>query len=137
MPFPFAFQALLDLPRPFQSPKQLIRILEPGAGEWILEIGPGVGVHALAVALSVAGKGTLGGAARRSIGRCEYPFSAGDAARLPYPPRTFDGAYLIGTLGEIPDRDGALRELAPVLKPAGRLVIGEMPSIPISCHSDL
>ena len=53
-------------------------------------------------------------------------FRQTDAARLPYLPRTFDGAYLIGTLGEIPDRDGALRELFRVLKPKGRLVIGEI-----------
>jgi ubiquinone/menaquinone biosynthesis C-methylase UbiE len=49
---------------------------------------------------------------------------SGDA--LPYPDGTFDGAYLIGVLGEIPDGRAALRELRRVLKPQGRLVIGEV-----------
>ena len=38
---------------------------------------------------------------------------------------TFDAAYLVATLGEVPDRDTALRELRRVLKPGGRLVVGE------------
>jgi ubiquinone/menaquinone biosynthesis C-methylase UbiE len=50
----------------------------------------------------------------------------GDAQALPYPSHTFDGAYMIGTLGEIPDEAAALRELRRVLKPRGRLVIGEV-----------
>ncbi len=48
-----------------------------------------------------------------------------DATSLPYPDETFDGAYLIGVLGEIPDRDAALGELRRVLRLHGRLVIGE------------
>jgi ubiquinone/menaquinone biosynthesis C-methylase UbiE len=50
----------------------------------------------------------------------------GDARRLPYPDASFDGAYLIGVLGEIPDEDAALRELRRVLRPNGRLVVGEI-----------
>ncbi|WP_367025433.1 methyltransferase domain-containing protein [Methylococcus sp. ANG] len=49
----------------------------------------------------------------------------GNARQLPYPDRTFDAAYLIGVLGEIPDAVMALRELRRVLKPDGRLVISE------------
>ena len=33
---------------------------------------------------------------------------------------------LITVLGEIPDQDAALREIARVLKPEGRLVVGEL-----------
>ena len=45
--------------------------------------------------------------------------------RLPYPDETFDAAYLVATLGEIPDQRRALGELRRVLKPGGRLVVGE------------
>jgi len=50
----------------------------------------------------------------------------GDAQQLPYPPETFDAAYLIGVLGEIPDPLAALRQLRRVLKRSGRLVISEL-----------
>ncbi len=38
---------------------------------------------------------------------------------------TFDAAFLITVLGEIPDQEEALEELARVLKPGGRLVVGD------------
>ena len=49
----------------------------------------------------------------------------GDVQSLPYPDATFDAAYLVATLGEVPDKDAALRELRRVLKSGGRLVVGE------------
>lgn len=49
----------------------------------------------------------------------------GDAERLPYPDACFDAVYLIGVLGEVPNRMAALREFRRVLKPDGRLVVGE------------
>jgi ubiquinone/menaquinone biosynthesis C-methylase UbiE len=50
----------------------------------------------------------------------------GDAQKLPYADRTFDAAYLIGVLGEIPDASAALQEVRRVLKTSGRLVISEL-----------
>jgi len=49
----------------------------------------------------------------------------GHAQMLPYADRTFDAAYLVTVLGEIPDELAALRELRRVLKREGRLVLGE------------
>ncbi len=45
---------------------------------------------------------------------------------MPYPDGTFDAACMTVVLGEIPDQDAALRELHRVLKPGGRLVVGEL-----------
>ena len=50
----------------------------------------------------------------------------GDATALPYDDGSFDAAVLTCVLGEIPDQAAALREIARVLKPDGRLVVGEL-----------
>jgi ubiquinone/menaquinone biosynthesis C-methylase UbiE len=44
----------------------------------------------------------------------------------PDPSHSFDAAYLVGVLGEIPDPPAALRQLHRVLKPSGRLVVSEV-----------
>ena len=139
VPFPYTFRWFLQiLPRPAQSPTRLAQILQPRTGEHLLEIGPGIGTHALPMASAVGPYGVLDvldvqremlEAVRRrasTAGITNIEARESDAAHLPYPDRTFDGAYLISVLGEIPDSDGALRELARVLKPTGRLVIGEL-----------
>lgn len=50
----------------------------------------------------------------------------GDARDLPYESESFDGIFLVTVLGEIPDRRLALSEIHRVLKPSGRLVVGEL-----------
>jgi ubiquinone/menaquinone biosynthesis C-methylase UbiE len=45
---------------------------------------------------------------------------------MPYEDGSFDAAYLVTVLGEVPDQDAALRELARVIRPGGRLVVGEL-----------
>jgi ubiquinone/menaquinone biosynthesis C-methylase UbiE len=50
----------------------------------------------------------------------------GNAEQLPYGDGAFDAAYLITVLGEIPHPDQALRELRRVVKPAGRIIVGEL-----------
>ena len=62
-------------------------------------------------------------AARRSIGTISPHLASAEA--LPFPDGHFDAAYLVTVLGEIPRPAAALAELRRVLKPGGRLVIGE------------
>ncbi len=137
-PMPHRFRGVLFLPRGPHSSAHLHRILEPRAGERILEIGPGVGIHAVPMAAALVPGGVLEAmdaqvamladlehrADRASV--TNIVTTQGNAQRLPYVDRSFDAAYLIGVLGEVPDGDAALRELRRVLKPDGRLIIGEM-----------
>jgi SAM-dependent methyltransferase len=137
-PMPYALRWTLRVPRGGHSPEHVLRILEPRGGEHILEVGPGVGVHALPVASAIAPDGKLDvldvqremldDVMRRAVaaGVTNLEPRLAGADRLPYPDGVFDAAYLIGVLGEIPDQAAALRELRRVLKPVGRLVIGEV-----------
>jgi len=50
----------------------------------------------------------------------------GDAASLPYPDAGFDAVVLTTVLGEIPDQRAAMAEIGRVLRPGGRLVVGEL-----------
>lgn len=135
---PSAMRWFLLAPRPFQSSQHVIRILDPKRGERLLEIGAGIGVHAIPIGSSIAPDGVLdvldvqqemlNDLVRRAskAGITNIVPTQGDARKLPYPDCSFDGAYLIGVLGEIPDQDVALQELRRVLKPTGRVVIGEV-----------
>ncbi len=103
----------------------------------VLEVGPGAGYYSLDVARQIAPNGRLDvldlqqpmldELMRRAAmaGTANVVATQGDARDLPFPDATFDAAFLVATLGEIPDRDRALRELRRVLKPGGRLVVGE------------
>ncbi|MCW5893452.1 MAG: methyltransferase domain-containing protein [bacterium] len=136
-PMPFALRFVLYLPRWPLSVARLRRILAPRSGERLLELGPGVGIYAVPVAAALAG-GRLDaldvqpemlavlGRRARAAGVGNVVARQGDAQRLPYADASFDGAYLIGVLGEVPDPDAALRELRRVLKPDARLVVGEV-----------
>ena len=137
-PMPHGLRWVLYLPRGFQTASRLEAILRPRRGERMLEVGPGVGIHTLPIASSLAPSGVIdvldaqqemiadlmGRATRAGIGNIRAV--RGDAQRLPYPDHSFDAAYLISVLGEVPDEVVALRELHRVLKPDGRLVIGEI-----------
>ena len=50
----------------------------------------------------------------------------GDATALPYEDASMDAVVLIAVLGEIPEPLLALREIRRVLKPDGRLLVGEL-----------
>jgi len=116
----------------------LERVLAPRPGEHMLEVGPGTGIYSIPVAKALGSDGSLDvidvqqemldevAANARAAGVVNVTATRGDARTLPYPDAAFDAAYLVGVLGEIPDEAAALRELRRVLKPTGRLVVGEV-----------
>ena len=136
--FPYFARSILDVPRPLITRRRLLEILAPAQGEHILEIGPGSGYYTLPVAARLAPEGTLEILDIRqrfldhTTKRARMDHLAnviptlGDAGRLPYPDGCFDAAYLVTAVGEIPKPDAALRELRRVLKPDGRLIVGEI-----------
>jgi ubiquinone/menaquinone biosynthesis C-methylase UbiE len=103
----------------------------------MLEIGPGIGHHALPTAEALGPDGRLDVldvqpemlaalTARAEARGCRnVTATPGDAHALPYPDDAFDAAYLVTVLGEIPDPVRALRELGRVVKRGGRIVVGE------------
>jgi ubiquinone/menaquinone biosynthesis C-methylase UbiE len=134
---PYNQRFWVEAPHPFITRKRLREALAPQPGETILEIGPGTGYYSLDVAEWIA-PGTLhvfdlqqemlDHTMRRAGERQIHNIAPtqGDARRLPYDDATFDAAYLVAVLGEIPDQEKALAELRRVLKPNGRLVVGEL-----------
>ena len=134
---PYGLSFSLELPRPFITRPRLREILVPEPGERVLEVGPGTGYYGLHVARWLEPEGTLDvldiqqemldHTARRAreLGISNIVPLRGDAQKLPYPDDCLDAAYLNFVLGEISDQDATLRELRRILKPGGRLVIGE------------
>jgi ubiquinone/menaquinone biosynthesis C-methylase UbiE len=134
---PYGLRFSLALPRPFLTRLRLRQILSPEPGQRVLEVGPGTGYYSLHAARWLEPGGTLevldiqqemlDHTTRRAqaLGISNIIPTLGDAQALPYPDDRFDAAYLVATLGEVPDKERALHELGRVLKPGGRLVVGE------------
>ena len=135
---PYSQRFWVEAPHPFITRSRLREILDPQPGERLLEVGPGTGYYTL----PVAGWLLPGGALdvldvqqemldhtlrrAREEGIENIAATLADARELPFPDHTFDGAYLVTVLGEVPDQDAALRELGRVVRPGGRVVVGEL-----------
>lgn len=135
---PYSQRFWVEAPHPFITRARLREILDPRPGERLLEVGPGTGYYALPVAEWLSPDGrldvldvqqemldhTLRRAGEHGIANLTPTLA--DARELPYADDSFDGAYLVTVLGEIPDQEAALRELGRVVKPFGRIVVGEL-----------
>jgi ubiquinone/menaquinone biosynthesis C-methylase UbiE len=135
---PYSQRFWVEAPHPVITRERLREILEPQPGERVLEVGPGTGYYTLDLAAWVGAYGAveifdlqqemLDHTIRRARehGLWNVNPTQGDAQELPYEDDSFDSAVLITVLGEIPDQDAALREVARVLRPGGRLIVSEL-----------
>jgi ubiquinone/menaquinone biosynthesis C-methylase UbiE len=135
---PYGQRFWVEAPHPIISRDRLRSVLRPLPGERLLEVGVGTGYYSHDLAEWVAPEGTLElfdlqqefldhvmrGAAERGL--TNLVPTQGDATALPYEDASVDAVILTAVLGEIPDSDAALREIRRVLKPDGRLVVGEL-----------
>jgi len=98
-------------------------------GETVLDLGAGTGVStqelARSGAFSVGADLSLGMLGVGHAARPEVPLLAADALALPFADASFDAVTISLALRNIVDPDAALREMARVTRPGGRLVVCE------------
>jgi ubiquinone/menaquinone biosynthesis C-methylase UbiE len=112
----------------------VLELLAPLEGKRVLDAGCGDGVYSIAAAERGAfvtgvdlSEDMLAAAQARSAARgIAVDWRQGDVMALPFPDSGFDLAIAITLLCLVPDPREAVRELARVLVPGGRLVIGEL-----------
>jgi ubiquinone/menaquinone biosynthesis C-methylase UbiE len=142
---PYGQRFWVEAPHPIITRERLREVLRPEPGERVLEIGPGTGYYTLDIAeWLLPGSADPGGGGFVEIFDLQQEFldhvsrraaernlanvvpTQGDATALPFEDASMDAVILTAVLGEIPDPAAALREIARVLKPSGRLVVGEL-----------
>jgi ubiquinone/menaquinone biosynthesis C-methylase UbiE len=135
---PYGQRFWVEAPHPIITRERLHSVLRPQPGERLLEIGVGTGYYSLDMAEWVGPEGKLElfdlqqkfldhvmeAAGEREL--TNLVPTQGDATDLPYEDASVDAVVLTAVLGEIPDPSAALREIRRVLKPSGRLVVGEL-----------
>jgi SAM-dependent methyltransferase len=134
---PYNQRFWVQAPHPFITRARLLEALALAPDERVLEVGPGTGYYTFDIAAALpAGQvdvfdiqpemldHVMRAAQERGVTNVRP--TLGDAQELPFDDDAFDAAVLVTVLGEIPDQEQALREIARVLRPGGRLVVGEL-----------
>ncbi len=110
--------------------------LEPGMT--VLEVGPGSGTYTLGAARRVGPAGQVVAidiepkmVARVALraaaaGTTNVQARVADVFALPFADGSFDAAFMIAVIGEIPTPERALGEIRRVLKPGGTLACSEL-----------
>lgn len=108
------------------------------AGETVVDIGCGAGFDSLIAATQVGPEGHViaidmtpamlekAAAGARELGLSNVEFRSGLAEELPVPDGSIDVVISNGVINLCPDKVAVMEELARVLKPGGRLQIGDI-----------
>jgi ubiquinone/menaquinone biosynthesis C-methylase UbiE len=120
--------------RLIQSPTRTVERMALARTDNVLEIGCGPGFFSRAIAAAVP-EGSLVlfdlQLAMLELARQRLPtlaniyFTQGDASSLPFPDASFDAALLVLVLGEVPDQDRCIAEVARVLLHGGSVTFAE------------
>ncbi len=107
-------------------------------GQRVLEVGPGPGRLLIPAARRVLPGGEAAGVdiqpgmidrlkkRARQAGVSNLTAISGDATKPHFQPESFDVVYLCTVLGEIPDREAALKQCHAALKPGGMVSFTEI-----------
>ncbi|MGE3919006.1 MAG: class I SAM-dependent methyltransferase [Hyphomicrobiaceae bacterium] len=113
----------------------LLRLAGDLRGRAVLDVGCGDGT--LTLAFARAGAAPVAGCdidprmIFHAVGRATQQqqavhYAVADALRLPFADCSFDLVTVVAVLAFVADAEGAVREMARVLRPGGRLIIGEL-----------
>jgi len=118
-----------------------LRLLDPRPGDSVIELGCGPGMGVRAALKRVGREGFVAGVdqsptavhfaahtAHNAVRQGRAVIMRAEAADLPFRDSMFDRAFAVNSFRFWPDPARALREIARVLAPAGRLVITQRAS---------
>lgn len=135
---PFAQRLWVDFPHPFVTQQRLRRAVGPRPGQRVIAVGVGSGRYLVPIAGRLGDSGLAVGidlhpdmleltrirSGRAGLGTVRV--LAADAQALPFADATFDAAWFVSSLGQMPDPLLALGEAARVVRPGGHVVVGEL-----------
>lgn len=117
--------------------QKILAVLDPQAGEQLLEVGSGIGGLCLMVAPQVSPGGCVVGVdvshefiafARGRVSNLGLPqlhYHVGQGEHLPYPDGCFDGVWAARLLLHANDPQAIVNEMVRVVRPGGRLVMAD------------
>jgi len=137
-PCPCSLGGWLDVPgrRLVAGAPRVLGEFGIGAGQTVVEIGPGTGFYSVEAARRIGPSGRLlcvdlqremleVTRGRVHVAGLRAHFVRANASALPLRPGSADHVFLVTVLGEIPDRPHALAEMKRVLRRGGRLSVCE------------